>query len=191
MHSIPPYETRHSGPLLVVGPAPCVHDDLAAARKLYPDAKVAAVNAGAQIVAADFLVSQHPAMLALMRDWQRRMFGARPDTHCPGGEAPRTGAAVDYCWVRGSSGATSAWGAVRVGKAMGFSPIILCGCPLTGGDGYAVAWQKGGIGTTPPKDGLMQSYQERLRVAAKAEGQQVFSMSGYTRSVLGAPLGAQ
>jgi hypothetical protein len=187
MHSIPPYEPRHSGPLLVVGPAPSVHEDLAAARGLYSGAKLAAVNAGAQLVVADFLVSQHPDILALMRDWQLRLFGARPSTHCPGGEAPRTGPAVDYCWIRGSSGATSAWGAVRVGKAMGFSPIVLCGCPLTGGDGYAMPWPKGGVGTTPAKDGLIQSYQERLRVAAKAEGQQVFSMSCYTRSVLGAP----
>lgn len=100
-----------------------------------------------------------------------------------------------------SSGATSAGKAIRIGKKMGFDKIVLCGCPLdssgyfnpTETDAMQRAYQRLGkcarVGL--PKDAQNRSvvrYRETFEKLAETEWKGwVFSMSGLSRQLLGAP----
>lgn len=189
--AVPSYDTEHSGPLLVVGPATCALADVAAARAIFPDAPVMVVNHAALLLAADFIVSQHHEILATLRGEHIRRFLRKPTVHCACPEQLTPAPGIDYWWRGAASGATSTWGAVRVGKAMGFAPVVLCGCPMVGGDGYAVPvpynQQRYMVGFCAPDSGTVKNYQQRLIEAARDEGKGVYSMSGFTRQVLGAP----
>lgn len=190
----PSYDTEHSGPLLVVGPATCALADVAAARAIFPDAPVMVVNHAALLLPADFIVSQHHEILATLRGEHIRRFLRKPSVHCACPEQLTPAPGIDHWWRGAASGATSTWGAVRVAKAMGFAPVVLCGCPMVGGDGYAVdiplgngVERKNLVGYAEAASGLVKNYQQRLIDAARAEGKGVYSMSGFTRQVLGAP----
>lgn len=95
-----------------------------------------------------------------------------------------------------SSGATSAGKAALIGLDLGFDKIILCGCPLDG-SGYfpgecAGIWKDPAcqrIGD-PKKQHATTIRRYKARMADYAEKVfkgRVFSMSGYTRELLGAP----
>jgi hypothetical protein len=99
---------------------------------------------------------------------------------------------VDYWWDA-HSGASSAGSGAMIGKMMGFDEIILCGCPLTGGDGYYTETlsstpENPRIGFSLSESSLMRSYRANFAAYAKRpEFANVFSMSGYTAEVLGKP----
>lgn len=104
---------------------------------------------------------------------------------------------VTQWWSKAmSSGATSAGVAAKIGLAMGFEWIVLCGCPMDG-SGYFNPEETGGfdhrvnvrIGD-PEKQGhrTVDGYRRKMKALADGEFKgRVFSMSGYTREILGAP----
>jgi hypothetical protein len=95
-------------------------------------------------------------------------------------------------WRGVASAATSAWTAVRIARAMGYTEIILCGCPLdpTGyfnpEDTHRFSHDCPRVGLDP-ESGIVMRYRSQFATNAKAEGKGVFSMSGYTLSLLGPP----
>lgn len=149
---------------------------------------------------ADHMLAGHTT---LVEEWVR----ARRDTY---GWVPRVHAgclvrnrgqynkqypSVTDWWENVSSGATSAGKAALIGMRMGFERIILCGCPMDGGGyvtGEAVVPHDPGclrVGLDKNKDKkIIRRYKERMAELAAGEFRgKVFSMSGFTREVLGAP----
>lgn len=192
--------------LLVVGSAPGLYADLAAAEALCDDFEVMLVNgAGAAVERAQHFLAGHTdkaeqfvaardAAFPLARAYRVHATfvdrkSAQPPTEYP---------SVTDWWPqsRFSSGATSAGKAARIGLAMGFDRVILCGCPMDG-SGYFPGESKGipqlkacqRIGDpTKQQASTIRRYKERMAELAAGEFKdRVFSMSGWTREVLGAP----
>lgn len=187
--------------LLVCGSAPCVHADLAAAKALYPVHEVMTINGACTVVPeAQHMLCGHTA---LSEDWvkeRKRVYPDRPIRVHAGHlvrhwNKHKLYPSVTDWWLDVSSGATSAGKAALIGLRMGFSPVILCGCPMDGG-GYV-----GGEAIVPHDPGcarvgfdknqnnrIIARYRERMaELALGYFAGVVFSMSGYSRRVLGAP----
>lgn len=193
---MPQYPERHQGTLLVVGSGPTLYDDYERAAAAFPDSWIMAINDVAGVLVANFVVSLEHERMAYFRELQLSLW-ENFTTHCGlnllNGQEYYQFPAVDYWWQGAHCPATSAWGGVRIGKMMGFEQIILCGCPLNGGDGYAID-----VSQTPQRPGeqrlghmqgggLLATYQEMIQLYAQKEGENVYSMSGFTREVLGEP----
>lgn len=150
-----------------------------------------AVNEAAGLLPADFIVSLHPENMGRYRRLQYETFGnRRVSTHAAAPD--RFNHACDYYWHRAHSGATSAWTGVLIGKLMGFEQIVMCGCPMTGGDGYAINTETDTgprFGMSAAESLMVQNHQAALKKAVEAgEGDGVFSMSGFSRELLGPPM---
>lgn len=184
---------------------------MSAARELFPDAEVMTINeASGALEDVDHVLAGHTAKAQQFADYRRSKFPickpfrvhaswARVD------EAPRHEHPVVTDWWGGdvSSGATSAGKAIRIGKKMGFEKIVLCGCPLDSSgyfnpaetDAMQRAYQSLGkcarVGL--PKDTNNRSvvrYRDTFAKLAETEWKGwVFSMSGLSRRLLGAPSG--
>ena len=190
--------------LLVVGSAPRALADLAAAKRLYPDAEVMLVNGACTMVeAAQHMVAGHTV--------KANQFVAARDKAFPLAGPIRVHAntlvkhrrdyeiaypvVTDWWGPEMSSGATSAGKAALIGLAMGFGPVVLCGCPMDG-SGYDLneavvphdrACARVGHAAAQGKR-MVLSYQEKMAsLAATVFKGKVFSMSGYTREHLGSP----
>jgi hypothetical protein len=191
--------------LLVVGSAPGLYADLAAAQALCEDFEVMLINgAGAAVEHAQHLLAGHTdkadAFVAA-RD-AAFPFAAPYAVHATfvdrKSAEPPASPVVTRWWPqsRFSSGATSAGKAARIGLAMGFDRVILCGCPMDG-SGYFPGESTGipqlracqRVGDPAKQQAsTIRRYRERMAELAKGEFKgQVFSMSGWTREVLGAP----
>lgn len=192
--------------LLVVGSAPGLYADLAAAQRLCDDFEVMLVNgAGAAVEAAQHLLAGHTDKAEEFVKARDTAFplAAEYRVHatydCRRGRSPLGDyPSVTDWWPQAqfSSGATSAGKAARIGFALGFDRVILCGCPMDG-SGYFPG-ESAGIGQLkacqrigdPAKQAAstIRRYRERMAELAKGEFKgRVFSMSGFTREVLGAP----
>lgn len=179
--STPPYPLKHSGSVLVAGNAWCLEEDLAAARKLLGDAPVIAVNGSSREVKAFALFSAHPErMVERGHEWirhQRRLFGEDFTVHgatCRG-DCPW----VNYWWGPMPGGGGSAWGARKIAKLMGFTKVVLCGCPLLPGNytGYRP-------GMLMTKSEVTDQYASEIKSDVDWH-KGAYSMSGKTREILG------
>ena len=123
---------------IVVGSAPCLHDDLERALELYPFAYVCTVNgACVEIEEVDAIVAGHTNKAEIFTEARRKAF---PDgkpfevfaNWARVGEAPKQEYPSVTRWFGGhcSTGATSGAKAARMMLEMGFERVILCGCPL-------------------------------------------------------------
>ena len=195
-HSLPDYPFTHSGTLIVVGSSPCVHQDLKDALKLGRNAAYAGVNEGAGVVPVEMIMSMHGEHMERFCALRNRLKGGPFTTHAVMGNKVSMQDfdkyPVDFWWDA-FSGASSAAAAIMIGKHMGFDEIILCGCPLSGGDGYYLETygstpEMARVGFSTDQSGLIQSYQKTFANYAKTPTfVNVFSMSGFTKSVLGPP----
>jgi hypothetical protein len=196
-------EVEVSG-LLVVGSAPCALEDLEKAQALYPFADVMLVNGACTLVKnAEHLVAGHTGKAEEFVAARKRAFPNAGPIHVHANWASKRRASLSASfpsvthWWEGdvSSGATSAGKAALIGIKMGFWPIILCGCPM---DGSGYHPDEGTLTKDPScqriGDPKMQErrtikrYRERMANLAQTTFLgQVFSMSGFTRMVLGAP----
>jgi len=190
--------------LLVVGSAPCAQADLAKARAMYSDAEIMTVNGACTMVRdAQHMLSGHTAKAKEFVAARKKAF---PDASLPRVHANTLNKhlnsnkvvhpmVTDWWGGEMSSGATSAGKAALIGIAMGFHPIILCGCPMDG-SGYdpaeAVVPQDRSCARIG--DAAMQNrrtimgYREKLiSLARTVFKDKVFSMSGFTRQHLGTP----
>ncbi len=191
--------------LLVCGSATCVFDDFQQASQRFPLAEVMLVNGACQLIEyADHVLAGHTEKAEQFQAARKKRF---PNTypwrlHANWGERMRGRtkdkypSVTDWWGPEMSSGATSAGKAALIGLAMGFEKIVLCGCPLDG-SGYApgelegIRWERAcqRIGDpTKQKQRTIVRYRERMAELAAGEFKgRVFSMSGYTKQVLGAP----
>ena len=186
--SAPPYLYKHSGPVLVCGSAWCLADDFERARSLFPHAGVIAVNGAAEHVPADHLYSQHPLKMPRWRTAQYRRFGLKPPTHGAGSSHLKTKLGwrppldeVDYWWGGVASKGSSGWGARRLAAALGYSLVILCGMPMDPGP-----YQGGMVSKLNQHQDVMDHYRQHI-MGDTAMHDGVWSMSGWTRDLLGAP----
>jgi hypothetical protein len=100
-------------------------------------------------------------------------------------------------------GATSASKAAKLGFLLGFTEVILCGCPMDQ-PGYFAGEAKVqqnrncqrigdhgiafGLGIPVQETRIVQGYRNKLKILAEGEFKgRVFSMSGFTRKCLGPP----
>jgi hypothetical protein len=193
--------------LLVVGSAPCLYDDLAAAKEIFPDAKVLTINGASGLVIGDFILSGHTSQAEEFTALRRERFPDGPafevwanwrDRIREGEQLPAERYPSVTHWFGGavSSGATSAGKAIRMGLQRGFLPVVLCGCPMDG-SGYALnepqKWYTKNchrVGDAkkqnyPTLTRYRQTFQELAAIEWKDKA---FSMSGFTRGCLGTPL---
>jgi hypothetical protein len=195
--------------LLVVGSAPCLYEDYDTARELFPESEVMTINeASGALEDVDHVLAGHTAKAEQFVKYRREKF---PDckafkVHASWArinEAPRDEQPSVTDWWGGevSSGATSAGKAIRIAKKMGFDKVVLCGCPLDS-SGYfnpneTEAMQReyqhlgkcARVGYVRDKENRsVVRYRETFRKLAETEwAGWVFSMSGLSRELLGAP----
>jgi hypothetical protein len=174
--------------VLVCGFGPTLHDDLARARKLRPDAPAIAVNNAASAVKAFALFSLHYRIGKLDR-WvaaQRKKFGDGFTVHSHGvpGSAEKLREFfpyVDHWWPDAKGTGTSAWAAAKMARQMGFSEIVLCGVPIARG-----AYADGKFCKDFRHKDVLAIYRDYIR-KDKAWHEGVRSMSGWTMRFFGAP----
>lgn len=198
--------------LLIVGSAPCALADLAEAKAHYPEHEVMLVNGACTLVEkAEHMLAGHTTKAKEFK-WARQ--AAFPNAPLPKIHANwampsrhrrvedqqralrRDFPEVDVWWQGDvSSGATSAGKAALIGLRLGFDIIILCGCPMDG-SGYhpgeaKVTVERGMQRVGDPKmqqRATVKRYRDRMATLARGDfAGIVFSMSGYTRQVLGVP----
>ena len=201
MHSEPAYQHKHKGTLLVLGSAPCVREDLSDARYARPNSAIMAVNEAVKITRPNFIASLHCEKMAIFDAMARQMWGNKIwSTHSGNVTARGTERndykTVEYWWLTMKHcGGTSAWAAAMIGAAMGFEEIVLCGCPMNGGDGYFNAGDTARSTPSDPRFGeklphssLIKSAQDHIQKhKGTPEAALVSSMSGFTRDALGTP----
>lgn len=187
------YLTRHKGQtVFVCGSAPCLLTEYEEAKIHRPDAKVIAINEAGSGVWADFLVSYHAEKFGEFKG-----ISLNPNITTHTSRAKREDDKfVDYYWPEIWIGATSAGDAIQIARKMGFSEIIMIGCPMNGGDGY---FNKTGGGGACPRFGaprtllgenrdMIQNHKNKLVVLKdKIDLSIVKSMSGYSSEVFGKP----
>jgi len=183
---LPPFPPQ-SGTVIVCGSAWTLRNDFNRARRLFPTAKVIAVNYAAGLVPADFLFSLHPIKMGKWADMQREM-NDDFTTHSSGdlGRLNKLGKPrpdwqrhVDYWWPEARTPGSSGWGARRLAKLMGFDKVVLCGVPVSKG-GYALRAVTRDWG----RDGNVRAYQKAIELDVEYhEG--VISMSGFTMEKFG------
>ena len=190
--------------LLAVGSAPGLYADLANGLERYPDAEVMLINGACTAVEdaqhvlaghtdkAEFFAKARADAFPLALPW--RLHATWMIRH----PIPRDlyPSVTDWHGPEHSSGATSAGKAAMIGLSMGFDRIILCGCPMDG-SGYFPGESKGipqlascqRIGDAKKQQmATIRRYRKRmLELAQTLFKGKVFSFSGYTREVLGAP----
>lgn len=112
---------------------------------------------------------------------------------------------TDWWGAEVSSGATSAGKAVSIARKMRFDKVVLCGCPLdssgyfnpTETDAMQREFQRYGkcvrVGLERDADNRsVVRYLAKFKLLAETEWKgRVFSMSGLSRQLLGAPSGGQ
>jgi hypothetical protein len=171
---------------------------------MFPLADVMLVNGACQLIPyADHILAGHTEKAEQFQAARKRKFPNAPPwrTHAawrsqrpiPYAQFPSV---TDWWGADVRSGATSAGKAAMIGMKMGFEKIVLCGCPLDG-SGYAVGELDGirreqscaRIGDPKKqKSAMVRKYRDRMRELAETTFKgRVFSLSGYTRSVLGEP----
>lgn len=168
--------------LIIIGSAPCVHDDLCpfiypssgnVAGILNPEIDLMAIGLDAVGIYSwpiKYVATNHQEDIPAIRE-RRRAIGGNLDyqlisfQHGPGVDIVQP--------YEGPSGSSSLLGALA-GISLGYKKIILCGCPLTGnapeGNPYE-AFRPGWTEKQADLEGLVKS------------------MSGFTRALLGEPTG--
>lgn len=178
---------------LICGSAPCLLQDLEEALKNRPDAVIFAINDAAAYVHADFLVTLHPEKGEIFKNKSQNaeaplFTGAKPSKQWHTYPA-------DYWFSNAASGATSAYSAVQIARKLKFCEIILCGCPMQGGDGYIDGSKHNEslgmgvrVGHAGPKHAVTRAHKTNLDEYARTEDcSMVSSMSGYTKQLFGGP----
>jgi len=182
---------RYSGTCVVAGFGATLFDDLAALAAVRPDLPTIAVNAAAGHVKAFALYSQHFDREHLGK-WvaaQCDAFGDDFTVHAPGkpewlGHNTRNYRWVDHWWPNVMSKGSSGWGAVLLAKAMGFREVILCGVPIDTqryANGQPAPWWQRNTKT-------VKNFRKAIELD-KDSRIGTYSLSGWTRDLLGAPPG--
>lgn len=185
--------------LLVIGSAPCLHEDVEKALNKRPTAELMLVNGACtaiehvehvlagHTVKAELFAAARRAAFPKAWAWRLHANWARI------GEAPKEQYPSVTDWWGGevSCGATSTAKGAKIGLAMGFDEIVLCGSPMDG-SGYIASEAKvkhdcQRIGDPNAQQRrIIKMYREKfVKLAANEFKGRVFSESGFTRECLG------
>lgn len=174
-----------SAPALILGFAECLFDDLDRAQRLYPAAVRFGVNRAAKEIRCHHLVSLDRHRIPdFLPDYQITVhagrFGGIRDDHPPLDH-------IDCYWPHlqpGGTSGSSGWLAAKIAVKLGHFPVVMCGCPIDGQDHV----------TPDPKHDTCTWANPKQVSSARAIIEQeilyhpfVFSMSGWTRDLLGEP----
>lgn len=185
--SIPKHPKNRSGVCFVVGTHPCVHDDIAAAAKIFPGADVCVINDAADLIVAQHLATAHPEKLDQFLEKQPEI----PEIHSRS-KMKRPGAREnEFIWELNTGGGSGLF-AVAVMLSIGYELVVMCGCPMSGGGGYAVKKHDSTLedprfGELSPEHSLVQGWHGQLK-RFKDENPhaiKVRSMSGVTKKIFG------
>lgn len=193
-YSVPAWTDKRAGTLLVVGSAPCLFEDVERARALRMHADTLLINeAAGAIEDAQHVLAGHGDKADLFMAYRREKFPDAPPVfvHASLRSDRPLGRSVTHVWHHVATGGTSAWKAVRIGKAMGYGEIILCGCPMVA-SGYFNNAETGKFKHDCARFGYGEgrqydNYRRTFEVRARTEGVGVYSMSGWSRELLGEP----
>lgn len=174
-----PRPSCDGGTAIICGSAETLFDDLDRAVELRPHHTIVAVNAAAEIVAADHLFTLHPEKMEVWRERQFQLTGRWATTH----SAPRArpGVDIDFWWERAGGRGTSGWGAAKMALEMGHDEAILCGITMD-----AMPYAHRGPAKAFMSPTVLQSYRHYIERDVEWHPK-VRSMSGWTRQLLGAP----
>lgn len=201
-HWVTTYPRKHEGTLLVLGSADGWLCDLQKAVECYPTHKIAAVGHAAGFSKADFVVSDHYEVHEELRRLQNEIGGNGYTTHATYTAKSVCYPSVDYWWNWPRPNCTSMWTAIRIGIYTGFERIVLCGCPLTFGKIQHPCQIKRDGSDWPPtrdltlhkpkagwntSDDILQQFRMWFVSQCLEFKGRVFSMSGFTKDVLGMP----
>ena len=188
------YGGRHEGAALVIGYAPSVHAEVAAARALRPGAVLLGVKYAAVLYQEiEHVWTQHLEQAADIRARANRAIFIHARRCGDQRRRIRRGrdADVDYVWpgLRWAAGGSGFAAALWARHGMGFEEVILCGCPLVPG-GYADEIRSFKTMYGPSFVAPHALHRWRAVIMGfindgRAAG--ITSMSGWTRSALGAP----
>ena len=194
--SHPERRDAQGGPLLVIGCAENVWEDLREARAQWPTATLMAINEVGMFLKCPvrYWFSGHAHILHLwLRVRESQMgpaYGAHPELlSC------RRGPDVSTWWnfpapdVQGfmddAKLEDSAFLGALVGLLLGYNPVVFCGCPCNGWGhayyGYQLDRQL--LASKEPRAAAMR----RLRAAQPALQERLRSMSGLTADIFGRP----
>lgn len=174
-----PRPSCDGGTAIVCGSAETLFSDLDEAVELRPSHTIIAVNAAAEVVAADHLFTLHPEKMEVWRERQFQLTGRWAPTHSA--PRPRPNVDIDFWWESAGGKGTSGWGAAKMAQAMGYDEIILCGVPMD-----AMPYQHRGPAKAFMAPAVLDIYRRAI-ASETAWHAKVRSMSGWTRQLLGAP----
>jgi hypothetical protein len=186
----PAYPHAHCGAVVIAGFASTLQDDLAAVAARRPGLPIIAVNKAAEHIKAFAVYSFHfeRDKLGLWSAVQKKRFGEACAIFGPGkkdwlAHNQRNYPYVDYWAPETASQGSSGWCAVRLAKMMGFDERILCGVPIEArryaDKSPARYWQSAKVGAV----GTFRKAIEKDTAYHKG----TYSMSGWTRELLGMP----
>lgn len=186
----PDYPRRHSGTVVIAGFANTLQDDLDRVAAARPGLPIIAVNKAAEHIKAFAVYSFHfeRDKMGLWAPEQRKRFGDGFKVFGPGkkdwlAHNQRNYPYIDHWAPSTASKGSSGWCAVRLAKLLGFTEVILCGIPIEGrryaDKTQARYWQAGDTSAVKTfRKAILEDTQYHTGT---------FSMSGWTRELLGAP----
>lgn len=136
----PRYPEKERGVCLIVGTHPSAHDDVDAALRKYPSAKICGVNEAAALLPCDHLATCHPDKLIKFLEIHDRTWEGRyriPTLHIQNVWAKDLTPIGCFNWQHNFGGGSGIFAAICM-IGLGFDLVILCGCPIDGGGGYAM-----------------------------------------------------
>lgn len=165
--------------LLIVGPAPCLKEDLKALEQLGPafltgrmathDVMAIGLDTAEYEGRIDHVATYHPYELPDFRQ-RRKVIGGNMDYITHSHESPEGQAHAQRLWPYIKPSGSSAMLGIQAGMGMGYKKIVVAGCPLVDRK-YTI--------TCDFRAGWTARYDVIKDV--------VRSMSGWTRELLGAP----
>ncbi len=154
--------------LLIVGTAPCRIEDLDKAEEQFEKHDVLCLGLAGREIKCRYWFSVHPELLVDIPEWKPIRIATNPDKHY--------GTTLVYV-PRSWKGGSSALDAVYIGLSMGYSLIVLCGCPLdTSGNEIR--------GSVPKIPDDYTRFLKRWKDRKNEMQGKVISMSGNTKKVL-------
>lgn len=198
--------------MLIVGSAPCLYEDVARAFRLRPFASVMLVNGACTAIEnAEHVLAGHEEKAEFFARERRVRFPNAPPWKLHACCNPKRvdqyrsmfPAVTDWWPHEVGVGATSASKGAKLAFLLGADEVILCGCPLDQ-PGYFSGEAKvpqhiscqrigdhgiaHGLNIPVQETRIIKAYRSRFAELAAGEFKnRVFSMSGYTRRLLGEP----
>lgn len=192
----PDWATDYEGrPLIIVGCAPNVQSDLGYARERYCDYHIMALKEA--IVVTDDITHEftaHSDRCAALIEYRKSRY---PDQPVPFVHTMRTpgfqlAAGFTHVWSNISARGSSVQAAIQIARAMKYGDIVLAGCPMNQ-PGYfnegvkleGFRYDRERIGNDPKSPHAVKMRQILEAYLSGIRG--VYSMSGWTRELLGLP----